>query len=166
MVARGLGWCRCLLLGDAGVTAGGVRTSAAVAAGACSLVMQELVYSCLRLGNAGAGTAGWLQVCLAAASSSYGICREVWWGGQRWSSKDFQKLAFKMREWRFFECESNGDWFGSWHCCAGPAAVNSWISRRLLWLVVRTQTPRSAAGCWKRNRDLSSGWYLSLPSIR
>ena len=58
-----------------------------------------------------------------------------------------------------FEWESSGDWFGNWHRCAESAAVISWVPRRLLFLVVWTQTPLLAACCWE-NR------YLSLRTQR
>ena len=56
---------------------GDARTTAVVDAGACCLLMPELVCSCLRLGDTEAGAVGWLQVWLTSASLSRGIYQKV-----------------------------------------------------------------------------------------
>ena len=58
---------------------------------------------------------------------------------QKLISKDFLKLAFRRAVLK--EMAAVIDLVG----CAGSAAVIGWIVRLLLWLVVRTQTPRFAA---------------------
>ena len=110
-----------------------------------SLVVQKLL-----LGATGSGTAGLLEVWLAAASSSRGIYKEC--------SKETRGNPQKTFWKGWFEWESRGDWVEAGIGCDGSAVVIGWIPRRLL-AGSRDANPTLVAGGQERHRYLPLGTY-------